>query len=144
MLGLGLRGRFGRVGGRIPCGRLCRLRCGGSRGVRGWRGRGGLVGGRNRRLLRVSHLVRQLSVSGRVTLSDDAGQVSHTSQICHCFMCSVRLRLIQIRPSQKTSRPVPFPRRMVCDEFVKVDWSIGLVECISALCTSVICKSRGY
>jgi hypothetical protein len=60
MLGLGSRGRFERVGGRILCGRLCRLRCGGNRATRGWRWKGGLVDGRNRRLLCVSRLVYQL------------------------------------------------------------------------------------
>jgi hypothetical protein len=76
---------------------------------------------------------------GCVTLSNDTRQISHTSQIRHCLVRSIRLGLVQIRPSQKTSRPVPFSRRMICDEFVKVNRSVGFVECISAFCASVVC-----
>jgi hypothetical protein len=80
MLGLGRRGRFERVGGRILCGRLCRLRCGGSRGVRGWRERGALVGGRNRRLWLCMSVIWSTNFRVEsVTLSNDTRQISHLS-----------------------------------------------------------------
>jgi hypothetical protein len=59
-------------------------------------------------------------------------------------MRMIRLRSVEIRPAQKTARPISFPRLMVLAKLIVVDRFIRFIQRIRALDTSVIRESRCY
>lgn len=80
----------------------------------------------------------------RLTLGDDAGQVAHTAQVCHCGMCRVWFGAVQIGPSQETTCPIALACGMAGQELMVVNGPICLVEGICALGAPVIRKSGCY
>jgi len=74
-------------------------------------------------------------------LCDDAGQQSEISQRADSMVCWIWLAAVQVCPSQEAASPVSLSGLMVGAELVVVYRTIGLVQGVCAIATTVVGKT---
>lgn len=72
------------------------------------------------------------------TLSNDAADHPKLAQIFDCYVCDIRLRSVQICPSQKASCPVTLAGFMIGDEFIVVDRPVCPIQSICTLSATIV------
>ena len=80
----------------------------------------------------------RLGVEGVDILRNYAADEPQCSDLPDGLVGGVRAGSVQIRPAEEASRPVSFAGFVVADEFVIVDWSVGLVQGVGAIRTTVV------